>query len=243
MKKLILFVPLLAILLFLSICSDAPEIEFPEPTDRFVLAELFTEDFGTFCALAERVLMDTVGADYGDTLVVISYHPRNTYQNPVAVAREAFYNTGLPPWYVIFDGTIVVWEQGPPYYDNVFRQAIEVARTVTPYFNLYINNATASPSTGNLDFSIITADTIPEGEIIAYVAILQDSLPGSYITFQKVCQELYAFPLELTYPDTLDTVLTFAHTIPVSDMSAVIFVQDTMSKEVMQSIGSPFQEE
>ncbi|MGB3340046.1 MAG: hypothetical protein WBB37_01010 [bacterium] len=45
MKKFIMFVPLIAILLFLSICSDAPEIEFPEPTDRVVLAELFTEDF------------------------------------------------------------------------------------------------------------------------------------------------------------------------------------------------------
>jgi len=189
------------------------------------------------------VLIDTLGTDYEDTLVVISYHPYNTYQNPVAVAREAFYNTGLPPPYVIFDGTIVAWEQNPADYDSVFRHAIEVARTVIPYFNLYINNATASPSTGNLGFTIITADTIPEGEIIAYVAILQDSLPGSYITFQKVCQELYAFPLELTFPDTLDTALTFAHTIPVDKMSAVIFVQDTLSKEVMQSIGSSFQEE
>jgi hypothetical protein len=45
MKKFIIFTPLTAILLFLSICSDAPEIEFPEPTDRVVLAELFTSDF------------------------------------------------------------------------------------------------------------------------------------------------------------------------------------------------------
>ena len=189
------------------------------------------------------MLIDTVGAAYGDTLIVISYHPYSTYQNPVAVAREAFYNTGLTIPYVIFDGTIVVQEENPTYYDSVYRQVIEVARTVTPYFNLYINNATASPSTGNLDFSIITADTIPEGEIIVYVAILQDTLPGMYTTFCKVCQELYAFPLELTYPDTLDTVLTFAHTIPVDKMSAVIFVQDTLSKEVMQSIRSPFQVE
>jgi len=189
------------------------------------------------------VLIDTVGADYDDTLVVISYHPHETYQNPVAVAREAFYSTGLTTPFVIFDGTILVWEEFPSKYDSVFRQAIEVARTTTPYFNLYINSATASPSTGNLDFSIITADTIPEGEIIAYVAILQDSLPGAYTRFYEVCQELYAFPLELTYPDTLDTVLIFAHTIPVRHLSAVIFVQDTLSKEVMQSIRSPFQEE
>lgn len=175
--------------------------------------------------------------------MVIAYHPHNTYQNPVSVEREAFYNTGLATPYVIFDGTVLVWEQNPANYDSVFRQAIEVARTTTPYFNLYVNSATASPSTGNLDFSIITADTIPDGDIIAYVAILQDSLPGAYTTFYKVCQELYSFPLELTYPDTLDTVITFSHTIPVSDMNAVIFVQDTLSKDVMQSIISPFQEE
>ncbi len=44
MNKHILFVPLLAILLILSICSKAPVVDFPEPTDRTVLAELFTED-------------------------------------------------------------------------------------------------------------------------------------------------------------------------------------------------------
>lgn len=159
------------------------------------------------------------------------------------MAREVFYNTGLAVPFVIFDGTNVVWEQNPANYDSVFRQAIEVARTTPPYFNLYINDATASPSTGNLDITIITADTIPQGEMIAYVAILQDSLPGAYTTFYKLCQELYTIPLELAYPDTLDTVLTFAHTIPVNYMSAVVFVQDTLSKEVMQTIRSPFQEE
>ena len=29
----------------MSACSKAPEVFFPEPTDRVVLAELFTEDF------------------------------------------------------------------------------------------------------------------------------------------------------------------------------------------------------
>jgi len=39
MKKIIPFLPLLFI-----VCSEAPKIEFPEPTNRVVLAELFTED-------------------------------------------------------------------------------------------------------------------------------------------------------------------------------------------------------
>jgi hypothetical protein len=44
MKKRILFIPLAVAILFLSICSKAPEVEFPEPTNRTVLAELFTEE-------------------------------------------------------------------------------------------------------------------------------------------------------------------------------------------------------
>lgn len=44
MKKLIVVIPFIALFLYLSVCSEAPIIEFPEPTDRVVLAELFTED-------------------------------------------------------------------------------------------------------------------------------------------------------------------------------------------------------
>jgi hypothetical protein len=45
MKNNMLFILLAAVFLFLSTCSEAPELEFPEPTDRFVLAEFFTEDY------------------------------------------------------------------------------------------------------------------------------------------------------------------------------------------------------
>jgi hypothetical protein len=45
MKKFIIFIPFIVITVFLSKCSDAPVVEFPEPTDRAVLAELFTDDF------------------------------------------------------------------------------------------------------------------------------------------------------------------------------------------------------
>lgn len=148
----------------------------------------------------------------------------------------------MPP-YVIFDGTDVVWEADPGKFDSLYAARVEIARTATPYFNLYINNATASPSTGSIDLTIVTADTIPDGEIVAYVAILQDSLPGAYTTFMYICQEIYSFPVELTYPDTLDTIMTFSHTIPVQNMKTVVFIQDIDTKEVMQSIISPFEEE
>lgn|GEM_PF-3084499 len=35
---------ILSLSLFLIVCSEAPFVEFPEPVDRVVLAELFTDD-------------------------------------------------------------------------------------------------------------------------------------------------------------------------------------------------------
>jgi hypothetical protein len=174
---------------------------------------------------------------------VISYHPHLTYQNPSAVARETFYSTGLTVPYVIFDGTIVVWEANPANYDSVFRQSVEVARTTAPYFNLEITSATADTSVGRIDFMIIATDTIPESDLAANVAVLQDSLPGAYTTFYRVCQQLYTLPIEIAYPDTIDTFIVFSHTIPVEYMSAVLFVQDTLSKQIMQTTRCDFPEE
>lgn len=44
-KKLFCLSFMIAFIASFFVCSDAPEIQFPEPTDRMVLAELFTEDF------------------------------------------------------------------------------------------------------------------------------------------------------------------------------------------------------
>jgi hypothetical protein len=39
------YIILITLILWFTVCSDAPEVLFPEPTDRVVLAELFTGDF------------------------------------------------------------------------------------------------------------------------------------------------------------------------------------------------------
>lgn len=192
---------------------------------------------------AERTLIDSVWPDYGDTLAVICYHIGSTYQNPPAEEREAFYNTGLSPPYVIFDGTLLSAEPQTSNYDSSYRANIDIARTRVPYFNLDIDSASASQSTGAFDLMIVAADTIPEDEINAFVVILEDSLDGSYTTFMKVCRSLYEFPLTLAYPDTLDTTITFSHSIEPSKMTVVVFVQDMDTKEVMQSTMSYFEEE
>ncbi len=91
---------------------------------------------------------------------------------------------------------------------------------------------------------IITADSIPEDLVLAFVAICQDSIPGVLIQrdFNYVCQQLENFPLDLVYPDSLDTTITFSHAIPVDHMRAVVFIQDMDTKEILHAITKEFEE-
>ncbi len=176
---------------------------------------------------------------YEDTLAVVCYHVGHTYQTAEALDRQVFYDTNLVIPYTIFDGTDVVWEMSPSNYVSVFQTHIEVARSTTPHFNLYINSASASPTTGTIDLRIVAADTIPDDVIVAFVSILEDSLLGIDLPgaiYYHVCRSLYQFPLDLAYPDSLDTTITFSHSIPPDKMKTVIFIQDMDTKEVMQTI-------
>ncbi len=193
--------------------------------------------------LAEQVLIDTLSY-YDDTLAVICYHVSQTYYTEEAEERETFYNTGFFVPFVIFD-TLVVWEANPDDYKNAYIERIELARGVPPYFNLYISDASASQTVGSFNLKIVTADTIqdPDDEIVTFITILEDSLPGFYGTFNHVCRDQFHFPMNLAYPDSLDTTIVFSHSIPIDKMKTVVFIQNLDTKEVMQAIISPFEEE
>jgi hypothetical protein len=179
----------------------------------------------------------------GDSLVVISYHTEWTYQSTAAVEREEYYATGEIIPYVIFDGTVVVWEASPSAYYGRYAQSDSVARTVESLFNIHILDATASATTGSLDLRFVPSDTLSDDNLMVFVAVLEDTLAGAYDTFMDVCRELYAFPWHLAYPDSLDTTITFSHNIPVSRMNTVVFVQDIDTREILQATQSHFQEE
>jgi hypothetical protein len=157
---------------------------------------------------------------------VISYHPYHTYQTSAAIAREAFYNTGLTVPYVIFNGTIVIWEEDPTDYVSVYQQAMEIGRTNPTYFDLEVDSVTADSMTGSFDLRITATFTVPDHDISTFIALLEDSLPGAYTTFISVCDTLFDFPLEMAYQDTFDTTITFDHSIDPSKMKAVVFIQD-----------------
>lgn len=175
--------------------------------------------------------------------MVICYHVSGPYTIPKAQEREDFYNTGYTVPFVVFDGTDAVWEQNPGNYDSVYAEHYQFARTTTPYYNLYIDSAFTQPSQASFNLKIVTADTIPEAEIKAFVAITEDSLQGAYTTFYRVCRALYEFSVQLTYPDSLVQYFEFNHNIPASKLRAAVFIQNISTKEIMQSISTKFEEE
>jgi hypothetical protein len=192
--------------------------------------------------LAERALTDSLRL-FGDTLMLVSYHVGQTYENPIALQRQAFYDTNLIVPYVIFDGTIIVWEESPSAYEERFSAAFNVARSATPLFNITIDNAVTSSTQGSFDLELVPTDTLPEDDIHAYIAICEDSLPGSYTTFMCLCRDMQDLTLDLVYPDSLFETIIFTHTIEANRLSAVVFIQDLDTKEVMQASMTRFQEE
>lgn len=174
--------------------------------------------------------------------MVVSYHVAQTYQNPAAEEREAFYNTGLATPYVIFDGSEVVWEPQIPNYKSRYEQAFTVVRTVTPLFNISVLNANASSGVGSIELRIVASvDTVIEGEVSVFIAVLEDSLLGAYTTFVNVCQQLLEFPIEIAYPDSMDTTVTFSHNVPTDKMKAAIFIQNMDTKDIYQTTYGYFQ--
>jgi hypothetical protein len=142
----------------------------------------------------------------------------------------------------VIDGADEAFEPNQDSLFSTYYRYIQAAKADTPQYNLELT-ATATQNAGDLELNIVTTTTIPEATILTYIAICQDSTHGVFLPyFNYVCQQLYSFPLELVHPDTLDTTITFSHSIPVSNMRAVIFIQNMDTKKVMHAITREFEE-
>jgi hypothetical protein len=166
-----------------------------------------------------------------------------TYATQFAEDRETYYESGYVIPFVIFDGSNVVWEQSPSSYESRYRDAFDIALTVTPLFNITVTNPTTSATQASFDLELVPTDTLPEDEIHAFVMICEDSLPGSYTTFMYAARDMQEVTVDVAYPDTFTQTITFSHNIPPHTLSAAVFVQDIDTKEVMQSIMTRFEEE
>ncbi|MEO0081063.1 MAG: hypothetical protein ABIL25_02075 [candidate division WOR-3 bacterium] len=100
--------------LFLSFlcCSDAPELEII-PTNRVVLAELFTWQRCVYCPYAAHTL-ESLATEFKDSVVVITHHRRvagdTLSPDYVETRRALYYDTGGEPA-TVFDGGPVVRTQ------------------------------------------------------------------------------------------------------------------------------------
>jgi hypothetical protein len=152
--------------------------------------------------------------------------------NAAAQERHEFYGSGIVEPFVIFNGTNIVIEESPSDYVSSYIQAVEIGRTDPTFFDIEIDSITADSMNGGFFLRIITTFTVPNRDITAYIAVLEDSLHGAFTTFYSVCDTLYNFPLEIAYPDTFDTTIVFEHSIEPDKLSAVFFIQDMDSLNV-----------
>lgn len=180
-------------------------------------------------------------------MVVISYNYSFT---PIEIdtARKAFYSIPLPPTVpeatICFDGLgpYVVDAPGfPPEstYYQVYNQYIITAKTRPPAYNLSLTGSVTS-TTGRLHLKILPADTLVRTSVYTFIAVCEDSVPGFEKNFNYVIRKLYKFPISLVYPDSLDTIINFQHSISPAKMTGVVFLQDIRTKEVLQAIKTRF---
>ena len=171
--------------------------------------------------------------------MVISFNHSCPPELPQIEERVLYYIAQPYPT-VVFDGTDKVFEPNINAFDTVYNQHIQAAKSIAPIYNLTLNGSVTS-NTGTLHINISPADTLQHDSVYAFVAVCEDSAAGDMGgIFNYVIRNFYSFPINLIFPDELDTTITFSHSIPVDKMRGVLFVQDVHNKKVLQAIKKHF---
>ncbi|MEO0074652.1 MAG: hypothetical protein ABIK31_00885 [candidate division WOR-3 bacterium] len=179
--------------------------------------------------------------NYGDSIVIVSYNHSVQPELPQIQERMNYYNILAYPT-VVFDGTDVVFENNPNAYDTVFNQHYIVAKSIVPSYNLELTGS-VTVNSGQLHLKIGAADTIRHDSVYAFIAICEDSIRGDLGgTFNFVVRQLTTIPINVSYPDSLDTIINFNHNIAPPKMRGVVFLQDRQSKKILQAIKTKFVE-
>jgi len=227
-------------------CSEAPVLEI-KPTNRVVLAEFFTWMRCAYCPYAARAL-DSVAADFPDSLVVIAYHRRtagDTLSPDYSETRRLlYYSDGGEPA-TTFDGGEVVWTPGPEYNYPTFHGKTVAARNAVPGAQLGVT-ATAGDSDGTVTVRATGVSATPADTLRLFVVLVEDSvhayLPGAYDSlFRHVVRQMLpgvdGEPVNLTVGDTIVKEYGFRvqpfWSRPM--LGVVAFVQDMRTRKVLQA--------
>ena len=231
-------------------CSDAPVLEI-RPTNRVVLAELFTWMRCGYCPYAARAL-DSVAADFKDSLVAISYHRRvagDTLSPDYAETRRGlYYDDGGEPA-TTFDGGPVVRTSGPEQNYSTFHAMTTAAKSAEPGAQLGLS-ATFAESSGTVSVWATGVSSTPDETLRLFVVLIEDSV-RAYLSgqtdsvFRHVMRQMLpgieGEPVRLAVGDTVVKTYDF----PLrqfwsrSMLGAVAFVQSRSTHKVLQAASLP----
>ncbi len=241
----LLTIPFL-ILVFLF-CSEVPEVR-PIPTERIVLAELFTWARCPYCPYAARAL-DSLAKEYNDSIAIIAYHRRiggDTLSPDLVERRRSFYYEAGGEPAVLFDGTGPVWTTDPNQNYPTYKSYIIGRRNKKSPLRLYLETLVRA-DTGIIKTTAVVTDSIPTGDLRILTVVYEDSvrfwLPGaSDSVFNRVMRLMIpdenGIACTLSFRDSIAKEVRFSlnQTWRQSQLGVVGFVQNFATKEVIQAI-------
>ncbi len=233
-------------LIFLS-CSEAPEVK-PTPTERIVLAELFTWARCPYCPYAARTL-DSLTKEYHDSIAIIAYHRRlggDTLSPEMVEARRSFYYDGGGEPAVLFDGTGPVWTTDPSQNYETYKNYITGRRNQKSPLRMHLESSVRT-DTGIIKISLIAIDSILVNDLRILTVLYEDSvrfwLPGaSDSVFNHVMRLMIpdenGIACTINFGDSLTKELHFFlnQNWNPTQLGVISFVQSFATKEVLQAI-------
>jgi hypothetical protein len=227
-------------------CSDAPVLEV-RPTNRVVLAELFTWMRCGYCPYAAHAL-DSVADDFSDSMAIIAFHRRvagDTLSPDYAETRTALYYTSGGEPATVFDGATVVRTSDPADDYPTFHAMTVAARNVVPQAQLGIS-VTLGDSSGTASVWATGVSATPAETFRLFAVLVEDSV-RAYISgatdsvFRHVMRQMLpgvdGDPVVLAVGDTVVKEYGFQlrsfWSRPM--LGVVAFVQNGETHEVLQA--------
>lgn len=198
--------------------------------------------------------MDSLGITYGDSLVHVTWYQAFgplEIATPEGDARSVRYNVaGLWPS-VYFDG----FDKAPQISDSfytVYRDFVDLARSRATVLEMSLDPATTvlDSATMGIGVHITPTDSSLDAArgLMLVAVVVEDSAPyysplrgdTAYARFcaRKVVGDTWGIPVSLKFGTDFDTVLTTSiGSWRPERLGVAVFVQDTATNRVLQSVG------